>query len=118
MALSTQSDSKDGTAEGKLDMEIVDPCSVIEEWRSDWYCYWDGSYDMPSDPETNYVFKPPLEMSRCGVVRTRDDNWEEDSYDVKMKEYVRTIIKLFEEGKEESDFGLTIGYGDESENEW
>ena len=47
---------------------------AVGQWRNDasgnWFCYWDGSLDMPRDRRGDYVFEPPLEVAQCGVVST------------------------------------------------
>lgn len=41
---------------------------LLNEWISDWYCYWDGSYGMPQDRKKDYVFKPSLSERLDGIV--------------------------------------------------
>ena len=34
--------------------------TLLDEWKSSWYCYWDGSFDLPRDKNKDFVFHPPL----------------------------------------------------------
>ena len=96
------------------DLVIGERKGVIKEWDDDWFCYWDGSFGVPTDTQKNYVFSPNLEMTRNGVIRTKD--WrllEQNSVsDVKqVLEELLTIDKSEAHGKE-------IGLGDESDYPW
>jgi len=100
-----------------LDFDIVGARSVIKEWRDSWYCYWDKSYGVPSD-ESNFVFRPPLEMSRCGVVRTKNDTWEESEVEENVAASISSVIDLLEIAKEGGTYADLIGRGDESAGRW
>ena len=46
--------------------------SLLEEWAGNtpdqpWFCYWTGSFGLPADPQTDFVFKPSLEMIAVNI---------------------------------------------------
>ena len=41
---------------------------LVDQLSNEWYCYWDGSYGLPTDSETNYNFKPQLTVDEGGLV--------------------------------------------------
>lgn len=96
-----------------------DPFRVIRQWRNDefgdWYCYWDDSYGMPADTKENYVFRPPLEVSKDGVVRTQEWNLNDLPPRVVYMTWCRILAvrRVLENSGDPS-----IGLGDESNGEW
>jgi hypothetical protein len=44
------------------------PRTMASWLATDWFCYWDDSYGMPSNPEENYVFRPSLQECQDGFV--------------------------------------------------
>ena len=50
-------------------VKISGECSsLLREWTSDWYCYWDNSYGMPKNRENDFVFNPPLSERMDDIV--------------------------------------------------
>lgn len=97
-------------------VEVDEPRGVAAEWRNDiygdWYCYWDESYGMPADTVNDFVFKPPLDVARCGLVRTTDWNI---CAAATFKEVERQLARLFSiiQSYGASDYDRAIGHGDE-----
>jgi hypothetical protein len=81
---------------------------LLTEWKSNWFCYWDGSYATPANQEIHYVFKPPLEIDEfSGFVKFGlDDN-----------EYVQQAIEVLSDlNKLIDEAGVMSGcLGSESE---
>lgn len=109
--------SKGGLAEDiGIELGLGERQGVLVDWANDWYCYWDGSYGMPADPR-NFVFKPSLEMTSSGVVRTKE--W--DLFSCNSTAAVKgTLEGLFDVVKqlEGGERGNEIGLGDESDHPW
>jgi len=91
-------------------MMVGPPTDVVQEWRENWYCYWDGSFGMPRNSETHYVFRPGLEVALCGVVRPR--SWEPSGPAREMFKELRSLLHL------RGRIASTIGWGDEGDGRW
>eukprot|EP00906_Rhabdomonas_costata_P035082 RCo049313 len=56
------------------DLDLLAPTkgggTLVDQWVHDWNCYWDDSYETPppEDRDHTFVFSPPLQQLRCGVV--------------------------------------------------
>ena len=90
---------------------------VIKEWAGNWSCYWDGSYETPTDRKT-FVFRPCLEMTESGLVRT---NGPEADWDLFASSSVADVESAIEELfciVKSGAHGPKIGLGDESDYIW
>ena len=88
------------------------PRGEILAWRSNWYCYWSGDFAMPSNPEADYVFRPPLEQTIDGVVRPH--SWEDFAAGPPAREVCRELRSLLAWRG-----GLCeVGWGDEGGGLW
>uniref|UniRef100_A0A7S1YN89 Uncharacterized protein n=1 Tax=Ditylum brightwellii TaxID=49249 RepID=A0A7S1YN89_9STRA len=115
----------------ELDFTITHPRNVIDQWHDDnWVCYWKKRGDTKYD-EKNYVFHPPLEMSRCGVVRTKHDTlWDDDDDDVTPKldeatqmtiitTCISNVMTLLEKAEQKGgEYATLIDRCDESDHCW
>eukprot|EP00586_Coscinodiscus_wailesii_P004751 CAMPEP_0172478682 /NCGR_PEP_ID=MMETSP1066-20121228/2782_1 /TAXON_ID=671091 /ORGANISM="Coscinodiscus wailesii, Strain CCMP2513" /LENGTH=154 /DNA_ID=CAMNT_0013238473 /DNA_START=176 /DNA_END=637 /DNA_ORIENTATION=- len=110
-------------------MTATRPTGIIERWRNDakgtWTCYWDRSYGMPSDRHANFVFRPDLVMSRCGVIRRAgNDTWRgeagtKDYLTEEEEAAIHDVLKMYEDARDESDgTDILIGRGDEGNGVW
>ena len=46
-----------------------EPSGNLLDWKENWYCYWDGSYDTP---ENEFVFKdPPKRWKDSRIIHLR-----------------------------------------------
>jgi hypothetical protein len=90
-----------------------DSLYILTDWREDWYCYWDDSYGMPDDPETNFVFKPALEAAWCGLVRPQDCAMTTGPAARDVYSHVNRLLATVRHPDRNS-----IGWGDESDGEW
>lgn len=46
--------------------------SLLHQFQFSWFCYWDGSYGLPTSTD-NFVFRPPLVTSKAGIVTIQSD---------------------------------------------
>jgi len=108
---------KGGETDIGIDLEIGVRKDVIKEWASNWFCYWDGSFGMPADPDKNFLFKPCLEMTKSGVVRTKE--WDLFALN-SAAEVKETLEELFFVMKklEKRECGAAIGLGSEADYPW
>ena len=92
---------------------------VVREWRNDergmWFCYWDGSFGMPRDRAKDYVFRPPLEMTRHGVVHARASDLAGGAPAREVCRHLKSLKEVLRLSG--SRYGY-VGLGDESGAEW
>ena len=97
-----------------IDLRLGERKGVVFDWVCDWYYYWEvlhngRSYGLPTDPN-NFVFKPNLEMTKSGVVRTCE--WDLSSCSIAAVK--GTLEELFDVIKqlEEQEYGNHIFLGE------
>lgn len=87
----------------------VPQCNFIEEWQSDWNCYWeDGELNTSGK---NFVFKPSLQLDERGFISIDRQDFSRDGFEV----YLQILLKLrtsFEDDGYECDgqLGSESGY--------
>ena len=58
---------------------------LLKEWRDEWFCYWDGSFGVPSNPE-EYVFSPHLKETPDGLARVQcNSNFSEENEQILLE---------------------------------
>jgi len=102
---------------GEKDVDFFDGFQdVVSTWQQDdaWVCYYDDNSESSSSND-EFVFNPPLILSRCGVYRTEGDDWETLCEPFHI-EVVRKLISLT--GRRDECADECIGHGDESDHVW
>ena len=95
-------------------LEIGERKGVIREWNDNWFCYWDGGFGVPIDTQKNYVFSPNLEMTKNGMIRTKDWRLLEHNSVSDVKQALEELLEI----DKSKAHGKEIGLGDESDYPW
>jgi hypothetical protein len=75
----------------------MDTRNLLEEWVSDWYCYWDGSFGIPASPEINYVFKPALSLNADDFVRFNEGIPTVEAEERRAKDIISELKKCIDD---------------------
>ncbi|GMH36048.1 hypothetical protein BSKO_03916 [Bryopsis sp. KO-2023] len=94
--------------------EVKETGCFFDDYEDDWYCYWDDSYGVPDDMETNYAFKPLPVGTKAGFMTIPNADILGGGSPLETLKVIKSLLSV---GKELARVQASPGMGSEGDSD-